>query len=192
MGAQSRIWNCIVRYAGRVTNLGRTSVAASSPTLIYKVCGVVDQISDADNLWRKFRLSINHCVWSDELQQWMPSDKALQFDDDGMSTMWAEHLEKRHEYVPIRLIEDEYNSVGQFEVFRLRNIGFVVSHTPEDSEPTGCAHSSVSWPTGLVEAGASRPNKDDRKLLRSEIRRVMSWIVGDAQSRKRELDEDLI
>jgi hypothetical protein len=141
-------------------------------------CGSASEIPSSDRLWRRFKNSKNHLVWDYDKKGWIPSPEALQFDVDGMSTSWREHL-VWHGLGPEAVLVDGYTLVGQWAVGFVRDEHkFLVEHSPTDSEPVGCAHTSVRWPAESIGAGKTEPEKGLRRRLRTTLAGGLSWTYG--------------
>lgn len=123
--------------------------------------------------------SKNHLAWDYDNNRYVPNPAALTFDPE-MSTRWAEHLEM-HGLGPADVLDgdDRYTLVGEWSVQSVRNKEFPVEHTPDASEPLGCAHASIYWPPGSINPGSNRPDGPTRTSLRNFLARQMSLAYGE-------------
>jgi hypothetical protein len=108
----------------------------------------------------------------------MPAPSELQFNPD-MSSQWKEHL-LRHNLGPESILEGypSYTLVGEFPVANLRGHHFKVTHSPRDSKPIDCAHTSVNWPPDSIGENRKEPPKGIRNALRRDLTSDFKWVLG--------------
>jgi hypothetical protein len=142
-------------------------------------CGKPEDIPGGDHFLRRFIDSENHLEWDADNRRWLPSAASMQFDPD-LSGSWREHLEF-HELSPSSVIDGNhrYTLVGEWSIEALRDIKFVVTHSPISAIPIGCAHTSVDWPRDAIEPGSRRPDSMKRMSLRNSLGVRMTWVYGD-------------
>jgi hypothetical protein len=146
------------------------------------VCGEVETIEERCTVWR--RVQGDHVWWDSNARtwrvRWRAPSNALQFDDDGLSTMWSEHLVDEHALGPDVILDDagRYTLVYALAVADAHALGLTVTHTPDGATaPPDCAHVSVELP-----AEPSGATKKELKSWRAEVRdgleMVMTLVFG--------------
>lgn len=139
-------------------------------------CGQPDQIEDTHWVWRRVRDDLDHLEWDAIDQCWRPRpthpSNSLQFDTDGMSTVWADHVRVVHAGEPEVVLDSggPNTLVYELSVGRARLLRFSVTHTPEGASSPDCGHASLDWPTPVT--------RDVRKELRYELSRAMELVYG--------------
>ena len=100
----------------------------------------------------------------------VPSN-AIRFDPD-LSTMWKEHLEQVHARFSSDVAEPAPGRSLVFEavIERLLGLGLTVEHTPQASQPNGCAHVSFDRPQGLT--------KPEKTTLSWNISELLELVLG--------------
>jgi hypothetical protein len=140
-------------------------------------CGTEIDLPNEASLLRSVASDSDALEWFDDEQRWLPSAKALQFDPDGCSAFWREHLEEIHAQGPEDVATESRPFVYEMRVGFVRGAGFGARHSPDGHAPIGCAHSSVIWP------GDVRPPKPERNRLRTNWVRGMVVVRGDVPSK---------
>lgn len=135
-------------------------------------CGVEVELPDNAQLLRSVAHDPDALEWSEDDQRWLPTAKAMQFDDD-CSTFWHQHLQDIHARGANDVADEGRPLVYEVTANLVRALGFGARHSPEGDEPNACAHSSVDWP------GQARPSKPERNRLRTGLVRGMALVCGE-------------
>lgn len=135
-------------------------------------CGVVAEVEDGDRLWRSAKNHPDWHTWDDDEQRWLPDGYTLRFNPD-WSVSWADHLEEVHGLTAEAAAGSEHPLVYEAVASSARELGMLVTHTPEGSAPLGCAHTSVDYPGGV------KPAKNERNKLRLALARRLERVHGD-------------
>ena len=104
-------------------------------------------------------------------------DNALNFDPDGMSVFWKEHMEL-HGLDYRALIDPVKPLIFEAVVSDIRDLRpgdrrLHVVYTPEGDEPIGCAHASVLPPVRMKGAGT------EAELVREALESVLVHRYGE-------------
>jgi hypothetical protein len=86
---------------------------------------------------------------------------------------WSQHLEAQHELAPESVAVEKRPLVFEVSVDDLRNLNFLVCHSPQKDVPIDCAHSSVYWPDGR------EPHKNVKRNLRRHMARRLHRVHGE-------------
>jgi hypothetical protein len=135
-------------------------------------CGEEQDIPDDSTLLRSVRHHADDLRWDSDRREWLPTDRALQFDPD-FSTQWENHLVCVHGLAVDSVVTDGRPLVFDAEAGDFRSISLGVRHSPMGDEPIECAHSSVDWP------GGREPDKPAKRKLRAGMRRGMRLVHGE-------------
>ena len=151
-------------------------------------CGQEIPIEDDDHILRRFIDSPNHLEWDADNERFIPAANQLQFDPEPstqsseLSTQSREHLWDVHHLGPEAVLDNNpnYSLVGEWLVDSVRKHKFPVKSTPDLTVegPLGCSHVSIYWPADSIVPPAIEPSKSNRKKLRSQLAREMTWVYG--------------
>lgn len=147
-------------------------------------CGQKSPIPNGHRLWRRVQDDLDHLEWDSNLGCWwprpVPPSNAVQFHDDGMSTVWVEHADLVHAAPPETALlgapSPSYTLVYELPVTGVRHAGAAVEHTPVAEQYPECAHTSVLVP--VAAAGKSNAAKSERKAIRYALSRLMLLVHG--------------
>jgi hypothetical protein len=154
-------------------------------------CGVqVDPIPTHHHLLRRLIDDDNHITW--EGDQPIPHPTAgnsLQFDTDGMSTTWTEHIERDGLSVDAILAgKHDYTLVAEVSVQKIRALPMDVVHDPLDvaidDSLTRCGHTLVKWHESTFAQGSNKPDKFQRPALKYKLARSFQIIHGKVTTPK--------
>ena len=142
-------------------------------------CWEEDDVDDGHVLWRRVQDHLDHHTWDSRDQRFRPitthPSNSLQFDDDGMSSSWSEHLVQVHNLGPEAILDDarKYTLVYAFSTAAARTMKCSVTHTPDTDDPViGCAHCSVRYPTEAIDRGM-------KKEVRYQLAQAMELVHGE-------------
>lgn len=137
-------------------------------------CGDVQAIPEEDNLWRRIKDHEDQLEWDADEDRWLPrttNQQAIDFNPK-MSAQWAEHLIEVHGLGPESVLPTDtlYTLVWEISVAEAGDGGRTVAHSPDGSEPIGCAHSDVELPPPGKKA--------ERRAARMDMARSMRLVYG--------------
>ena len=177
--------------------LGRTSTADSSEQDVkagrtdrpeLPECGVpVNPLPQESGLVRRFIDDANHITWDGDTPIPHPLSNSVQFDDDGLSLYWRQHLD-RDGLGLASVLEgrDAYTLVGEVSVAAVERVPMNVKHDPlgEADEPLliRCAHTLINWHPATVAPGSLRPDKHERKKLKYALAREFHIELGEVST----------
>ena len=143
-----------------------------SPHPQYLPCGQEDQIPDEAVLLRSARHHLDDLRWDADREVWLPTDRALKF-DEACSAHWKDHLEDVHDEAVSSVSSEHRPLVFGGSVQHFRGLEFGVAHSPEGEHPIDCAHSSINWPNN------TESDKPTKRRLRTGMRRGLELIGGE-------------
>jgi len=147
-----------------------------------KPCGVKDSIPSDHRLWRRVQDDVDHLWWDASEGRFRPvaesPSNAVQIDQDGVSTVWAEHAAGVHGASPDVALRGaaspQYRLVYELAVWAARNIPAAVEHSPVGVDNPGCAHASVV----PVAPAEGQSKKNARKEFRLAMSMAMNLVHG--------------
>lgn len=137
-------------------------------------CGTSAPIGAKDHLLRRLPDEDSCVVRSRRTGGLVPNvgSNALQFNPE-MSAYWREHLDTSHQLGAPAVAGPDDRPVFEMAIEDLEALGLMVRHTPEDTIPIDCAHTSIFWPGGV------KPQRGQRNELRADIADRVVWVHRD-------------
>jgi hypothetical protein len=104
--------------------------------------------------------------------QWVPKPKAMQFDEDGLSLYWTEHVQGVHDQSLSAILRSGYPLLFRVSLDYALELGFPVAHDPRGAVLPDCAHVAVRYPPDLKTPAV-------RKAARARLIERMTLALGE-------------
>jgi hypothetical protein len=129
-------------------------------------CGEEEGLGGGDDVLRLGRDDPEWVEYDHDGDRWVPTPKGMQFDDDGLSGYWRQHVEGPHaEHIGV-VTRAPYYLLFQFSVAYARSLDFDVRHDPLGAHLSDCAHTAVNYRPGrLIGSSRSSPARGSSSRL---------------------------
>jgi hypothetical protein len=135
-------------------------------------CGVPEPLPSDEEAVRLVRHGDGAIEFDHDAGQWIPTARSMQFDADGLSLYWVQHVENVHNTPLSAVLRTNYPLLFCVSVEYARELGFDADHVPVGGNLPDCAHVALKYPAG-VETAASK------KALRARLIERMTLVLGE-------------
>jgi hypothetical protein len=135
-------------------------------------CGVPEPLPSEQEAVRFVRHDDGSLEFDHDAGQWIPAASAMQFDADGLSLYWVQHVENVHLQALSALLRTNYPLLFRVSVDYVRGLGFAAEHDPVGEDLPDCAHVALQYP-------AEAETKAMRKAARARLIERMTLAFGE-------------